>query len=79
MRLQFVIDEGLLITEGVLKGLDRPAALVGVAEKGYLSLQLAASAAPGHSSMPPPAAEQSAIGMTRARPPRSTSHSEGNR
>ena len=31
VRLQFVIDEGLLITEGVLKGLDRPAALVGVA------------------------------------------------
>ena len=66
VRLQFVIDEGLLITEGVLAGLNKPAALVGVAEKGYLSLQLTASAAPGHSSMPPPQAEQSAIGMLSA-------------
>ena len=66
IRLQFVIDEGLLITEGVIAGLNNPAALVGVAEKGYLSLQLIASAAPGHSSMPPPQAEQSAIGMLSA-------------
>ncbi len=66
VRLQFIVDEGLLITEGVLKGLDRPAALVGVAEKGYLTLQLTASAPPGHSSMPPPQAEASAIGMLSA-------------
>jgi len=66
VRLQFIVDEGLLITEGVLKGLDKPAALVGVAEKGYLTLQLTASATPGHSSMPPPQAEASAIGMLSA-------------
>ena len=53
VRLDFVVDEGLLITEGVLAGLDAPAALVGIAEKGYLSLRLAAKATPGHSSMPP--------------------------
>ena len=63
IRLQFVIDEGLLITDGVLSGLSRPAALIGVAEKGYLSVNLTASAAPGHSSMPPPEAGQTAIGM----------------
>ena len=63
VHLQFVIDEGLLITEGVLAGLDRPAALIGVAEKGYMSVQLTASATPGHSSMPPTEAGQSAIGM----------------
>ena len=34
VRLDFVIDEGLLITEGVLKGLDKPVALIGTAEKG---------------------------------------------
>ena len=66
VRLQFIVDEGLLITEGVLKGLDKPAALVGVAEKGYLTLQLTASATPGHSSMQPPQAEASAIGMLSA-------------
>jgi carboxypeptidase PM20D1 len=60
IRLQFVIDEGLLITEGILKGLDRPAALIGTAEKGYLTLALSAAATPGHSSMPPP---DTAIGM----------------
>ncbi len=60
IRLQFVIDEGLLITEGILKGLDRPAALIGTAEKGYLTLALSAAAKPGHSSMPPP---DTAIGM----------------
>jgi len=63
IQLQFVVDEGLLITEGVLGGLNKPAALVGVAEKGYLSVQLTANATPGHSSMPPPEAGQSAIGM----------------
>jgi len=66
IRLQFVLDEGLLITEGVLKGLDKPAALVGVAEKGHLTVQLTASATPGHSSMPPPQPEESAIGMLSA-------------
>jgi carboxypeptidase PM20D1 len=66
IHLQFVLDEGLLITEGVLAGLNRPAALIGVAEKGYLSLRLTASATPGHSSMPPPQAETSAIGMLSA-------------
>ena len=63
VHLQFVIDEGLLITEGLLAGLKQPTALVGVAEKGYMSLLLSASATPGHSSMPPPEAGQSAIGM----------------
>ena len=66
IHLQFVLDEGLLITDGVLAGLNTPAALIGVAEKGYLSVQLTASATPGHSSMPPPQAELSAIGMMSA-------------
>jgi len=66
IHLQFVLDEGLLITDGVLAGLNQPAALIGVAEKGYLSVQLTASATPGHSSMPPPQPELSAIGMMSA-------------
>jgi carboxypeptidase PM20D1 len=66
VKLQFALDEGLLITDGMLPGLTVPAALVGVAEKGYMSLQLTASATPGHSSMPPTQAGQSAIGMMSA-------------
>ncbi len=65
VRLSFVLDEGLLITEGVLPGLPAPAALVGVAEKGYLSVVLKLPAVPGHSSMPPPPG-QGAIAMMAA-------------
>jgi carboxypeptidase PM20D1 len=54
VRLEFVIDEGLLITQGLVPGLDKPAAIVGVAEKGYLSVVLRLSGKPGHASMPPP-------------------------
>ena len=63
VRLDFAIDEGLLITEGLIKGLDKPAALIGVAEKGYATLVLTAHATPGHSSMPP---RDTAIGMMSA-------------
>src|SRR6195952_5585985 len=63
VRVEFVLDEGLLITDGLVKGLDRPAALIGVAEKGYATLVLTAHATPGHSSMPP---HDTAIGMMSA-------------
>jgi len=59
VRCEFALDAGLLITEGVVPGLESPAALIGIAEKGTLTLEVTASAAPGHSSMPPP---RSAIG-----------------
>ena len=65
VRLEFVIDEGLLITDGMLPGLRQPAALVGVAEKGYVSVVLRMKGKPGHASMPPPPG-QSAIGMMSA-------------
>ena len=52
-RLAWVLDEGGAITEGLVPGLSAPVALVGVAEKGYLTLELRARAEGGHSSMPP--------------------------
>ena len=63
VKLDFVVDEGLLITEGVLKGLDAPLALVGVAEKGYVNLALSSHGTPGHGSMPP---RETAIGSLAA-------------
>lgn len=54
VRLDFVIDEGLVITDGVVPGVKAPAALIGIAEKGYVSINMKVAAAPGHSSMPPP-------------------------
>ena len=65
VALEFVIDEGLLITEGILPGLKPSAALIGVSEKGSMSVQLRVNTAPGHSSMPPPQGD-SAIGMMSA-------------
>ncbi len=60
IKLDYVLDEGMLITEGILKGLDKPAALIGVAEKGYATVFLSLDAVPGHSSMPP---QKTAVGM----------------
>ncbi len=59
VHCEFALDEGLLTTEGIMPGLDAPLALIGVAEKGSVTLRLTASATPGHSSMPP---KSSAIG-----------------
>jgi carboxypeptidase PM20D1 len=53
-RAHFVLDEGLAITNGIVPGVAPPVALIGVAEKGYLTLTLTAKRAPGHSSMPGP-------------------------
>ena len=63
VHCEFALDEGLLIAEGILPGLEPPAALIGIAEKGSLTLRLSAYATPGHSSMPP---ARSAIGALAA-------------
>jgi carboxypeptidase PM20D1 len=62
-KVEFVIDEGLLIVEGIIAGLNKPAALIGIAEKGYVSVDLRAQATPGHSSIPPTQPGQTAIGQ----------------
>lgn len=60
VRLQFVLDEGLVVTEGIIPGLASPAALIGIAQKGYVSIELSTTFSnAGHSSMPP---LESAIG-----------------
>lgn len=60
VRLGLVLDEGLLITHGMVPGVRKPVALVGLAEKGYATLKLSVQGTGGHSSMPPP---RSAIGI----------------
>ncbi len=60
IQLEFVLDEGLVITDGIVPGLSAPAALVGLSEKGYLSLDLVAAGEGGHSSMPP---RETAVGI----------------
>jgi len=63
VHCEFALDEGLLIAEGILPGLKPPAALIGIAEKGSLTLRLTSYATPGHASMPP---ARSAIGALAA-------------
>lgn len=60
VRLEFVLDEGGVISDGVLPGLRQPVALVGVAEKGFVTIDLSVRVAGGHSSLPP---SRSAIGL----------------
>lgn len=52
VRPGLVLDEGGAIVEGALPGISEPVALVGIAEKGYLSLRLSVELEGGHSSMP---------------------------
>jgi len=48
------------VTEGVVRQVQTPVTLVGIAEKGYLSLELAVESSGGHSSIPP---QETAIGI----------------
>lgn len=52
VHLSFLLDEGGVISQGSVPGVDAPVGLVGVAEKGHLSLVLRAETAPGHASAP---------------------------
>ena len=52
VQLSFLLDEGGVVTQGSIPGVDAPVGLVGVAEKGHLSLVLRAETAPGHASAP---------------------------
>jgi carboxypeptidase PM20D1 len=60
VELEFVLDEGMNILNGIVPGISSPVALIGIAEKGYLSLQLAVETNPGHSAIPP---SDTAIGI----------------
>jgi carboxypeptidase PM20D1 len=56
----FISDEGGAIVHGVIPGVSKPVAAVGIGEKGYLTLGLKVTASGGHASMPP---TQTAIGI----------------
>lgn len=59
IEFEFVLDEGGYIVEDELP-LDRPVAVIGTSEKGYVSLELVTRTRGGHSSMPP---RQTAVGV----------------
>ena len=60
IHLAGIVDEGGGIMAGLAAGVRGAIALVGVSEKGYLTVEFTVNGQPGHSSTPPP---QTAIGI----------------
>jgi carboxypeptidase PM20D1 len=60
IHLAGIVDEGGGIMAGLAAGVRGQIALVGVSEKGYLTVEFTVHSQPGHSSTPPP---QTAIGI----------------
>ena len=60
VKLAALLDEGGFITKSALPGVDEPVGLIGISEKGFLTLKLSAIGSPGHSSQPP---RQTAVGI----------------
>lgn len=60
VHLAGIVDEGGGIMAGLAAGVRGPVSLVGVSEKGYLTVEITVHSQPGHSSTPPP---QTAIGI----------------
>lgn len=63
VRLKWILDEGGAVVAGMFPGVERPLAMVGVAEKGYMMVKLSAEGAGGHSSTPP---RESPLGLVAA-------------
>jgi carboxypeptidase PM20D1 len=61
-----VMDEGLVTTVGMMPGVSRPVAMVGVAQKGYATVELKVTSQGGHSSMPPAATPVGILGRAVA-------------
>jgi carboxypeptidase PM20D1 len=60
LQFEFILDEGQVAVKGVMAGISDWIALVGVAEKGYISLELSTEQKGGHSAAPPP---QTTVGI----------------
>jgi carboxypeptidase PM20D1 len=60
VELGSLLDEGGSVIDGFLPGVEKPVAVIGISEKGYVSLKLSVEMEGGHSSMPP---TETAIGV----------------
>ena len=53
IRLAMVIDEGGAVMDKAVDGMDKPYAMIGITEKGYMDVKITARGKGGHSSTPP--------------------------
>jgi carboxypeptidase PM20D1 len=60
VKALYALDESGIVAKGIIPGVAQPVCLVGVAEKGYMTLELSVRTEGGHSSMPP---SETAIGI----------------
>lgn len=65
VKALFTIDEGGVISTDTPM-INGPAALIGIAEKGYATLRVTANAPGGHSSAPPPVNEIGSVNLSKA-------------
>ena len=49
---EFILDEGMAVTKGMIPMMAKPVALIGTSEKGYFSVRLSVEMPGGHSSQP---------------------------
>ena len=60
LTFDFVLDEGGAVADGAMMGIQKPVAVIGVAEKGNTSFKLTFKGVEGHSSTPP---DTTAVGI----------------
>ena len=53
IRFAFVMDEGGAVIDEAVPGMNKPYAVIGVTEKGYMDVKITARGKGGHSSTPP--------------------------
>lgn len=53
IEFEYILDEGGLVTQGIVAGTSDPIAVIGVAEKGFVNFDLTVKSKGGHSSQPP--------------------------
>ena len=52
VKAETILDEGLVIARGMVPGIHQDVAMIGIAEKGFVTIELSIEQEPGHSSTP---------------------------
>ena len=52
IEAEYLLDEGFMITEGIVPGFKEKLAMIGTAEKGYATFYLSVDVEGGHSAIP---------------------------